>query len=98
RPRRNGLLRQQVLCKDETPASLAETLRCLQFTKAIDFDPLLSNTCSQSSEVTVRRNETKAIKPPRVQEIHGVDYQRDIGSVLTSRVGKLLLRNDRIFR
>jgi hypothetical protein len=90
--------RQQVFRIDETPARLPETLRGLLFAKAVHIDALFANAGSDPREVTVGRHEAESIESTAVQKIHCVDHQRDVGGVLARRIGKLLLRDDGVFR
>ena len=93
---RNLGLGQQVLGVDEPAARLPETLGRLLLAEAVDIGALFPQTRCKAREVAVRRDETEAVEPAAVQKVHGVDHQGDVGRVLASRVGELLVRIDRI--
>ena len=77
---------------------LPKTLGCLLFTKAKNVDALLTDSRSKACEVAVGRDQAKAVETATVQEIHRVDYEGDVGRLLTSRVGELLLGDNRVLR
>lgn len=57
--------------------------------------PLLNDATRLSAARSIRdRNEAEAVKPPAVKQVHGVDYQRDVGGVLACRVCELLQGDD----
>jgi hypothetical protein len=65
--------------------------------EAEDIGPLFPQTRRKAREVAVRRDETEAVESTAVQKVHGVDHQGNVGSVLSSRVGELLVGVDRVF-
>ena len=75
-------LGQQVLGVDEPAAGLAEALGCLLLAEAVDVGALLAQARGQPREVAVRRDQAEAVEPAAVQQVHGVDHQRDVGGVL----------------
>ena len=95
---RNLSLGQQVFGVDEPAARLPETLGGLLLAEPIDIGALFAEAGCKPCEVAVRRDETEAVEPAAVQKVHGVDHQCDVGRVLPTRVGELLVRIDRVFR
>ena len=83
---------EQVLDEDEPLAGLAERLGRLLAADAEDVEPLFADAAGEAREVAVRGHQDEAVEAPGVQEIHGVDDQRDVGRVLAFRVGELLVR------
>jgi len=53
-----------------------------------------------ASRVKSLSDETrqKPVEAPRMQKVHRVDHQRDVGCVLAGRIGELLLRDDGVPR
>ena len=47
-------------------------------------------------KVAVGGDEAEPVEAPGVQQVHGVDDQRDVGGVLAGGIGELLLRQDRV--
>src|SRR5208283_1412612 len=91
-------LGQQILGVDEPATRLPETLWGLLFAEPVDIGALFPEAGRKACEVAIRRNETEAVEPAAVQKVHGVDYQGDVGCVLPTRVGELLVRVDRVLR
>lgn len=75
-------------------ARLTETLRRFLFAEAIHGDALFSYSGGKAREVAIRRDEAKAIEPSRMQKIHSIDHERDVGRVLPDRIGEILVRHD----
>ena len=84
----------EVLGEDEAGAGLAEALRGLGLADAVDVDPLLADAGGEPGEVAVRGDQAEAVEAAGMQEVHGVDDQRDVGRVLAGGVGELLLGED----
>ena len=89
--------RDKIFGIDEAMAGLSETLRRLLFAEAIDIDSMLPDARRQPRKVAIGRYQAEAIEPTAVQKIHGVDDESNVGSVLAGRVGKILMRHDRMF-
>jgi len=85
---------KQVLGVDEAPACLPKALRRLVFAEAVDVHALLADAGREPREIAVRRHEAEAVEAPAVQQVHGIDHERDVGGVLARDIGELLLRND----
>jgi hypothetical protein len=78
-----GSFRQQkVLGVDKAMARLPEALRRLVLSKAVYRHALLADAGCEASEVAVGGDKAEPVEPPGVQEVHGVDHQRDVGRIL----------------
>src|SRR4051812_794564 len=88
----------QVLGKHELQTGLPEARRSLLLAKSVNIDALLADAGGKAGEIAIRRNQTKSIEPAAMEQVHGVDNQRDIGRIFPGGVGKLLLRYDGVLR
>src|SRR5260370_1304550 len=85
---------EQFLGVDKFSAGLPKALGGFLLAKPEDIDALLADTGGEAGKIAVRRNETKSVEPAAMQQVHCIDDQRDVGCILSGRVGKLLLRYD----
>jgi hypothetical protein len=49
------------------------------------------DTSGQPGEIAVRGNQTEAIEPAAMKQVHGIDDQSNVRCILPSGEGKLLL-------
>ena len=80
---------------DKPVTGATECFRGLTLTKAVDHKPVLPQPLRQTGEIAVGTNEAKSVELALVHEIHSVDHQRDVGSVLARGVVTLLMLQDR---
>ena len=45
-------------------------------------------------EITVRRYQAEGVEAPGMQQVHGVDHERNVRRILAGGVGEILLRSD----
>ena len=89
---------KQVLGVYEPSTGLPEALWSFLLTEPENIDALLPNAGGKAGKITVRGNQTKSIEPPAMKQVHCINDQCDVGCILPSCVGKLLLRYDGVFR
>ena len=82
---------EKVLQVDEPGARTAESFGRLALTEAVNDQPIFSEPLRQSREVTVGGHETEPVELAFRHQIHCIDYQRDVGSVLARGVAALLV-------
>ena len=97
--RRVGLRHSaEVLRIDEALARLPKTFRRFLLSEAENVHTLFPDASGQSRKVAVGRYEAKPVEPARMQKVHGVDDQRNIGRVFPHGIRKILVRHNRVGR
>lgn len=84
----------QDFSKYKLVTSIAKCLRRLLFTKAEDSKSLFTQSHCEASEIAVAGNQTEAIEFTRVEQVHRINDEGAVRSVLPSRIRKLLNRFD----
>src|SRR5690606_15553898 len=74
----------------ELMAGVPECFRGFLLPKPKYRKPFFTDTHGQTREITVAGHEAEAIKLPRIQQIHGVNYQRTVRGILAGGVSVLL--------
>ena len=97
-----GRTRFENLQDREAAAGLAEAFRGGRAAEAENVQALFADAGGQAGEVGVAADEAEAVHVAGVQQVHGVDHQRDIGGVLArcphAGDSELLLRDQRVAR
>jgi hypothetical protein len=61
------------------------------------IDALFADARGKPGEIAVGRHEAETVETTTMKQVHRVDHQRYVGSVLAGGVSELLLRDDGMF-